>query len=124
MPDNIREIFAKNLRYFMEKNKISQADICRELHVSSATVSDWCNGKKHPRPDAIGHLADLLGVRFSMLTTEEGLEDYEDQQDLEALHNNPKLRMLFNKQKTLTESDLDAVLGVVNAIQKERDTHD
>lgn len=124
MPDNIREIFVKNLRYFMEKRGISQADICRELNVSSATASDWCNGKKHPRPDAIGQLADLLGVRFSMLTTEDGPINYEDQERIEAFHRNPKLRMLFDIQKNLGDSDLDAVLGVTQAIAKERGDDD
>ena len=121
MPENIREIFVKNLRYFMEKKGVSQADICRVLNVSSATASDWCNGKKHPRPDAIGQLADLLGIRFSMLTTEEGPMNYEDQQRIEVLHENPTLRLLFDKQRRLDETDLNAVLAVVNAISKERD---
>ena len=121
MPENIREIFVKNLRYFMEKKGVSQADICRVLNVSSATASDWCNGKKHPRPDAIGQLADLLGIRFSMLTTEEGPMNYEDQQRIEVLHENPTLRLLFDKQRRLDEADLNAVLVVVNAISKERD---
>lgn len=121
MPENIREIFVKNLRYFMEKKGISQADICRVLNVSSATASDWCNGKKHPRPDAIGQLADLLGIRFSMLTTEEGPINFEDQQRIEDLHENPTLRLLFDKQRRLDETDLNAVLAVVNAISKERD---
>lgn len=122
MPENIREIFVKNLRYFMEKKGVSQADICRVLNVSSATASDWCNGKKHPRPDAIGQLADLLGIRFSMLTTEEGPMNYEDQQRIEVLHENPTLRLLFDKQRRLDETDLNAVLAVVNAISKERDS--
>ena len=121
MPENIREIFVKNLRYFMEKKGVSQADICRVLNVTSATASDWCNGKKHPRPDAIGQLADLLGIRFSMLTTEEGPMNYEDQQRIEVLHENPTLRLLFDKQRRLDEADLNAVLAVVNAISKERD---
>ena len=124
MPDNIKEIFVKNLRYFMEKKGISQADICRVLNVSSSTASDWCNGKKHPRPDAIGQLADLLGVRFSMLTTEDGPITYEDQERIEAFHRNPKLRMLFDIQKNLGDSDLDAVLGVTQAIAKERGDDD
>jgi transcriptional regulator with XRE-family HTH domain len=124
MPDNIREIFVKNLNYFMKKRGISQADICRDLNVSSATASDWCNGKKHPRPDAIGQLADLLGVRFSMLTTEDGPINYEDQERIEAFHRNPKLRMLFDIQKNLGDSDLDAVLGVTQAIAKERGDDD
>ena len=48
MSDTMREIFVKNLRYLMEARGINQADICRELGVSSATVSDWCTGKKYP----------------------------------------------------------------------------
>jgi repressor LexA len=124
MPDNAREIFVKNLRYLMDARGITQADICRELNVSSATASDWCTGKKYPRVDAMQHLADLLGVMFSTLTTESGIQDYEDQNRLEALHQNPKLRLLFDIQKTLTDSDLNAVLGVVNAIAKERGDDD
>lgn len=64
MPDNAREIFVKNLRYLMNARGITQADICRELNVSSATASDWCNGNKYPRVDAMQKLADLLGVLF------------------------------------------------------------
>ena len=70
MPDIIKEIFAKNLNYFMERTGTTQADICRVLGVSSATASDWCNGKKFPRTDSIQQLADLLGVRFSASTRE------------------------------------------------------
>lgn len=123
MPDNAREIFVRNLRYLMNARGISQADICRELNVSSATASDWCTGKKYPRVDAMQRLADLLGVLFSTLTTENGLQDYEDQQRIEELHENPTLRLLFDKQRRLDETDLNAVLAVVNAISKERD-HD
>lgn len=121
MPENIREIFVKNLRYFMEKKGISQADICRVLNVSSATASDWCNGKKHPRPDAIGQLADLLGVRFSMLTTEDGPMNYEDQQRLEALHQNPRLGLLFDRTLKMDSEDVDFMIQMAERIVKERD---
>ena len=124
MPDIVKEIFAKNLNYFMEKTGTTQADICRALGVSSATASDWCNGKKFPRTDSIQQLADLLGVRFSALTTETGVEDYAYQQRVEALHQNPKLRMLFDMQMGLQPQSLDAVLAVVKEIAKERDGDD
>ena len=120
MPDIVKEIFSRNLRYFMEVTGVSQTDISKALGVSSSTVSDWCNGNKYPRTDKIQQLADLLGVRFSALTQENGPADYEDQQRIEILHQNPKLRLLFDIQKKLTDSDLNAVLGVVNAIAKER----
>ena len=66
-------------------------------------------------------LADLLGVMFSTLTTENGIQDYEDQQRIEELHENSTLRLLFDKQRKLDQTDLNAVLAVVNAISKERD---
>ena len=124
MPDNAREIFVKNLRFLMDARGITQADICRELNVSSATASDWCTGKKYPRVDTMQRLADLLGVMFSTLTTEGGLQDYEDQKRIEALHQNPKLRMLFDIQMGLKPHSLDAVTAIVKEIAKERGDDD
>ena len=121
MSDTMREIFVKNLRFLMEAREISQADICRELGVSSATVSDWCTGKKYPRVDAMQRLADLLGVRFSTLTTENGLQDYEDQQRLEALHQDPRLGLLFDRTRRMSKEDVDFMLQMADRIVKERD---
>ena len=121
MSDTMREIFVKNLRYLMEKKGITQADICRDLNVSSATVSDWFTGKKYPRVDAMQRLADLFGVRFSTLTTENGLQDYEDQQRLEALHQNPRLGLLFDHTRKMKKEDVDFMIQMAERIIKERD---
>ena len=120
MPDNAREIFVSNLRFLMEEKGITQADICRELNVSSATVSDWCSGKKYPRVDTVQRLADLLGVRFSMLTTDSGLNDYEDQQRLEALHQDPRLGMLFDHARKMSKEDVDFMIQMADRILKDR----
>lgn len=121
MSDNAREIFVKNLRYLMEAKGITQADICRELGVSSATASDWCNGKKYPRVDAMQRLADLLGVLYSTLTTENGLNDYADQERLEALHQDPRLGLLFDRTRKMSSADVETMLAVAASILKERD---
>lgn len=124
MPDNAREIFARNLKYFMEAKGITQADICRELEVSSATASDWCTGKKYPRVDAMQRLADLLGVLFSSLTTENGPKDFEDQRRLEALHQNPRLGLLFDRSRKMSHEDVEFMLQMADRILKERDGDD
>ena len=121
MPDNAREIFVKNLKYLMDAKGITQADICRELEVSSATASDWCNGKKYPRVDAMQRLADLLGVLYSTLTKEHGLKDYADQERLEALHQNPRLGLLFDRTRKMSSADVETMLAVAASILKERD---
>ena len=43
--EEYKRIFSKNLLHFLEINQKSQADLCKYIGVSSATVSDWCNGK-------------------------------------------------------------------------------
>lgn len=121
MSDNIREIFVRNLRFLMEAKGVTQADICRVLDVSSATASDWCNGKKFPRADAIEKLADLLNVRFSHLVTEDGLKDYEDDQRLEALHQDPRLGLLFDRTRKMSSSDVEFMIQMADRILKERD---
>lgn len=122
MPDNAREIFVKNLHYLMEAKGISQADICRELDVSSATVSDWCSGKKYPRVDKMQRLADLLGVLFSTLTTESGIQDFEDQRRMEALHQDPRLGLLFDRTRKMSHEDVEFMLQMADRILKERDS--
>ncbi len=119
MPDNAREIFAKNLNYLMEDRGITQADICRDLDVSSATASDWCSGKKFPRIDKLQRIADLLGVRLSNLTSEDGLRDYEDQKILEDLLQDPKLRMLFDRARKMSDHDKDRMLRISDIIKDE-----
>lgn len=121
MPDNAREIFVRNLRYLMDDRGIKQADICRELGVSSTTVSDWCTGNKYPRVDVMQRLADLLGVLFSTLTTEDGPKDYEDQMRLEALHQNPRLGLLFDHTRKMKSEDVDFMIQMAERIIKERD---
>lgn len=124
MSDTAREIFVKNLHFFMEEKGISQADICRELKVSSATVSDWCSGKKYPRIDAMQRLAELLGVTFSMLTTENGLIDYQNMDRLEALHQNPKLGMLFDKSRKMDNRDINHMLELADIILRSQGKDD
>lgn len=68
-----RETFALNLNRIMQQKGITQSDIVAEFDCSSATVSDWVNGKKYPRIDKMQALADFLGVKLSDLREEHKL---------------------------------------------------
>ena len=121
MPDNMKEIFVRNLKYLMEARGITQADICREMDVSSATVSNWCTGQKFPRVDKLQRIAEILGVNHSMLITEDGLKDYEDQMRLEALHQDPRLGLLFDHTRKMKKEDVDFMIQMAKKILNERD---
>lgn len=65
-----RETFVRNLGTYMRIRGIDQSDIVSALGITASTVSDWVNGKKYPRVDAMQRLADYLGVLLSDLTSD------------------------------------------------------
>lgn len=67
---NKNTVFSKNLRFYMDARGKKQADLCKYLNVSSATVSDWCNGKKMPQTQRIGDIAAWLNIQVTDLFDE------------------------------------------------------
>lgn len=62
-----KNIFSKNLKFYLKRQGKTQSDLVNDLHLSSSTVSDWANGKKYPRMDKVQMIADYLGVYKSDL---------------------------------------------------------
>lgn len=62
-----KEIFAKNLKYYMMINNKDRNDVCRDLDFPYTTFTDWCNGKKYPRIDKIEILANYFDIKKSDL---------------------------------------------------------
>lgn len=62
-----KKIMAKNIRYYMEKNSLSQTDICNTLGIKMPTFSDWVNAKTYPRIDKIELMANYFGISKSDL---------------------------------------------------------
>lgn len=62
-----KEIFARNLNYYMTINKKSRMDVCRDLEIPYSTVTDWCNGNIYPRIDKIELLANYFEIKKSDL---------------------------------------------------------
>lgn len=65
--EEYKKIFSQNLRYYMEVNKKTQADLMKDLNLSSSTLSNWCTGLKLPRMDKVQMLADYFGINKSDL---------------------------------------------------------
>lgn len=57
-----KEVFAKNLKYYMELNHVSRMDICNNLNVAYSTLADWLHAKTYPRIDKIERLALCFGI--------------------------------------------------------------
>lgn len=62
-----KNVFASNLKRYMEVKGKTRNDISEALGISYFTVSDWVNGKKYPRMDKVEMLANYFGIQKSDL---------------------------------------------------------
>lgn len=108
----------------MSRN-MTQADLAEALGVAPSTVGMWEQGRREPDLDSIEALADIYNVPMSFFIEQDDVRRLPndvtqfDIDRLEALHQNPKLGLLFDRQRKLSEKDIDIMLSIVERIQKE-----
>ena len=72
-----KEIFAKNLNYYMNINKKNRSDVCRDLDIPYSTFTDWCNANIYPRIDKIELLANYFDIKKSdLVENKEKLDNF------------------------------------------------
>ena len=105
-----KEVFANNLRYYMESRGKNQKELSEIVGVSAPTVNDWLKAKKYPRIDKIEIMADYFGILKSDLIEEkekptaQGDELSQDMIELiEAIKKLPddKVQMLLQVAKSI-----------------------
>ena len=76
-----REIFAKNLAYYVDKSGKTQKELSEIADVATSTFNDWMKAKKYPRIDKIEILANYFGIQKSDLIEEKMTEEAEKDND-------------------------------------------
>lgn len=92
-----KEVFAKNLRYYLERSGKQQKELAEIVGVSAPTINDWIKGKKYPRIDKIEILADYFGILKSDLI-EEKTEEHRDMQNKNDVLSDVTLKMLEDQE--------------------------
>ena len=65
-----KQIFAKNLQYYMDIRNVTRNDLCEALGVKYTTLTDWVNAKTYPRIDKIELMARYFGINKADLVEE------------------------------------------------------
>ena len=65
-----KEIFAKNLAYYVERSGKDQKVVADDIGVAPSTFNEWMKAKKYPRIDKIEMLANYFGILKSDLIEE------------------------------------------------------
>ena len=119
--EQVKEVFAKNLKMFLESRGKQPVDIVNDLGIPFSTVSNWINGLKLPRMGKIEMLADYLGVEKSDLLEEK--DRYyinDDARDLaQFLFENPDYRVLFDASRKVKKEDIEFVKQMIDRMTGE-----
>jgi len=97
-------------------------DVAQAVGVGRSTVRKWETGMiKNMGRDKISALAKILQISPVELVPVSGSVQSEDQARLEALHQNPRLGLLFDRSRKMSNDDIDFMLQMADRILKERD---
>lgn len=105
-----KNIFASNLKRYMELKGKSRNDISEALGISYFTVSDWVNGKKYPRMDKVEMLANYFGIQKSDL-----IEIKVGKNPPEKIELSEGEKMLLDLFRRVPEDQQQLVLGMIRA---------
>lgn len=103
-----KQIFAKNLVYYIERSGRSQKEIAEVVGVAASTFNDWCKAKKYPRIDKIEILANFFGIQKSDLIEEKMTDEKEK--------DNETIVDLIVRMRTD-----DSFLSLVDALAKDKE---
>lgn len=108
-----KEIFARNLSYYIDKHGKEQKEIAEIVGVAPSTFNAWVKGKKYPRMDKVELLANYFGILKSDLI-EERNSSYSSK-TISITEGEQKLLDLFRK---IPEDQQEMVLQMISVALK------
>lgn len=106
-----REVFSKNLSYYIEISRRDQIEIAKAIGVAPSTFNEWVKGKKYPRIDKIEMLANYFGILKSDL-----IEDKKEKKDISrTISVTEGEQMLLDLFRLVPEDKQQMVLQMIRA---------
>jgi repressor LexA len=57
---DFNKLFAKRLKYYLDKYDMTQKELAHKLGVGTTIVSDWVHARKTPRMDKIDAMCEIF----------------------------------------------------------------
>lgn len=106
-----KEIFARNLTYYIERTGRTQKELAEVVGVAASTFNDWIKGRKYPRIDKIEILANYFGIQKSDL-----IEDKEKPTAADDGLSKEK-KELIDRIRNLSDEQIRLLLQVARSIK-------
>ena len=112
--------FGENLRELRKSRGYSQEKFAEAIGTKQVNVSAWEVGTRVPYLSTIRGIADTFKVPLSSLISLEqtGMDEDYTGFVMEAISREPKLKTILDKILYMPSSDLDALIGIINAMTK------
>lgn len=109
---NDREVFRKNLNYYLSISGRMQKDLAEYVGAKTTTVSGWTRGVSYPRADAMEKIAMFFGIPTTKLvgSNEDNDVPIEDQPK------NDDIRLLVRGLNQLTPEQVEQAKNVMKAM--------
>lgn len=115
-----KEVMAKNIRYYMELNKVNSTEICKALGFKQSTFSNWINAKIYPRIDKIELMANYFGISKADLVEEREWEPYTPPEDTPTF-NVPWTDHGAQYDIILTKEEAELIIELRSMISEDKD---
>lgn len=105
-----KEIFARNLAFYIERAGKTQKELSLEWGVPTSTINNWVTAKKYPRMDKVEMMANYFGILKSDL-----IEDKRKQSIITDGLTESQIK-LIEFAKTVPEDKAVMILRVMQSI--------
>ena len=98
---NNREVFRKNLNYYLSLSGKMQKDLADYVGAKTTTVSGWTRGISYPRADAMEKIAMFFGIPTSKL-----VGSAEDDLSVQKTSDAPEIRIVSGMMEKMTKEQI------------------
>ncbi len=102
-----KQIMAKNILRYMERDNVKATDICKALGFKQNTFSDWIHARTYPRIDAIEKLANYFHISKADLVEEAPFNQ------MDAVIITKDLRVLLEVAQDCSSEDIKTVTNLL-----------
>ena len=114
----------KRLKEARILRKMTQEDLAAAVGVTKGAIGNYETEVSSPKESILIKLMEVLQIDANFLYQDFIAQEDEDQKRLEALHQNPRLGLLFDRARKMSHEDVETMLAVSASILKELDGDD
>jgi transcriptional regulator with XRE-family HTH domain len=118
---DFNKLFAKRLKYYLDKYDMTQKELAHKLGVGTTIVSDWVHARKTPRMDKIDAMCEIFHYKRVDLISDNQQDYYyidpETRKIAEEIKNDPNQKILFKAARTLSPDDMKLLLQMVDRLK-------